>query len=229
MTRSFVQTAPEIAEEILGKVAGIPKELVAFRKDLLSKEASSQEAALEPHRRMTVADLQKLAAPVKTDLPKIASVSADSWREIAGDLQKMAARNDAEVAREVFETGAALAAKTAAPGAVGGLYGKAPGMWTRAKAFMGGTNAKQVVERHDTLHEIAMGKLRKQLPKNPLEVAEEKKHDLARETGERRGRLAEQALASAPSVAFAAGTPLAAAAMMQGGRDRKKEEVKIYK
>jgi hypothetical protein len=124
---SFVKRAPEIAEGILAKMAALPilpDGLRSFSKDLLTKEASTEEEKLQAPKRMSLAELQKLASGNKVDLPKVAAVSTDSSSEIADALKKIAARHEEENAEDVFASAAAIVAhqkEAISPTAVGEL------------------------------------------------------------------------------------------------------------
>ncbi len=230
MSRSFAKNAPEVAEEILSKVASLPKELSDFSRALLTKEASGEKEKLALPARLSLADLQKMASGNKTDLPKVDGVSSDDWKKIASDLSSIAKRGEEEEARDVLAGAAALVAhrKEAVVARITQAPIASPTAGTRIKAFFGHTPSKQHVELDSLRHQVEVGKLRKKLPKDPLVQAEEVKADAAKSISEKRHRLAEHTIATAPAIGLAAGTPLAAAALMKGDKE-KKEEVKIYK
>lgn len=127
MPNSFVKSAPELAEEILAKTAMLPKDLKSFPRELLEKEASTDTEKLELPKRMSVADLQKLASEKKIDLPNPGPVKADDYASVAGDLQKIAKAHEDETARDVFSTAAAIVAHQKESGIGGALSGMIPG------------------------------------------------------------------------------------------------------
>lgn len=253
MSSSFVQSAPEIAEEILLKISGLPKGLKSFPKDLLSKEASDQTEKLELPRRMSLAELQKIAHKNEVDLPKIGSVSSDSWSDICGDLRKIAEVNEEAQAREVFETGAAMAAQTkiAMPpaGAVvqaAGRVARAPRPRVSAPRGAVGTGptpqprhplarifSEPATREHAAWRahqEAGMAKIPGTAQHASASEASRQSAATKNEGEASRGRheLASHAIATAPMLGLAAGTPLAAAAILKS-KDKSKEEVKIYK
>lgn len=141
---SFVKSAPEIAEEILLKTAGLPDSLRSFPRTLFEKEAVDTREKLQLPTRMTLSDLQKLAHETKTDLPRIAGVQSDEYTDVASQLRKIAAHAEEEEAREIFETGAALAASKTAAAAILKFPAKdIPTVGTKIKAFFGSPAAKE--------------------------------------------------------------------------------------
>ncbi len=166
---SFVKRAPEIAEGILAKVAALPvlpEGLRSFSKDLMSKEASSEEEKLQSPKRMTLAELQKLASGNKVDLPKVASVSTDSSSEIVASLRKIADRHEQENAEDVFAAAAAIVAHSKEAAQITGAAGEAKAMLKALKpskaearwSWIPGTvGAKKVKAQKRYIEEITPG------------------------------------------------------------------------
>jgi uncharacterized membrane protein len=88
----------------------LPKDLKSFPRELLEKEASVSTEKLELPKRLSVADLQKIASEKKVDLPTPGAVNADDYASIAGDLQKIAKAHEQETAQDVLATAAAIVA-----------------------------------------------------------------------------------------------------------------------
>lgn len=105
-----MKRAPEIAEEILAKVAGLPKSLQSFPRELLEKQAADRREKLELPKPMTLADLQKTASDNQVDLPKIASVKPEEFSSIAADLVKIAERQSDD-SEDVMLTAIAIVAQ----------------------------------------------------------------------------------------------------------------------
>lgn len=127
MPNSFVKSAPELAEEILAKTAMLPKDLKSFPRELLEKEASTDTEKLELPKRLSIADLQKIASEKKIDLPNPGPVKADDYASVAGDLQKIAKAHEDETAKDVFSTAAAIVAHQKESGIGSALSGMIPG------------------------------------------------------------------------------------------------------
>jgi len=247
---SFVKRAPEIAEELLLKAGGFtPDALKKFSKDLLSKEASGQGESLEIPKRMTLADLQKSAAP-KAELPKVSGVKVEDWQKIASDLSKLAERSEEENARDIFETAAALVMKKqAASASVSLTAGRTPRpMAPKPKMFsstgdvplaqpqgalkrMFSEPARREHEMYRAQHGAQMAKIPGTREHAQVEGTKALKEEARSHSEAQKGRhdLASHAIATAPMAAMAVGTPLAAAALLKSKDDKKKEEVKIYK
>lgn len=127
MPTSFVKSAPELAEEILAKTAMLPKDLKSFPRELLEKEASTETEKLELPKRLTIADLQKIASEKKIDLPNPGPVKADDYASVAGELKKIAKAHEEETAKDVFINAAAIVVHQKESGLGGALSSMIPG------------------------------------------------------------------------------------------------------
>lgn len=230
---SFVRRAPDIAEEILAKTAGVlPGALKSFTRDLLTKEASAKEEALRLPARVTLEDLRKVASGNGTSLPKVAQARSEEAPSIVEGLRKIAERHEQEEADDVLASAVAILEKKAVVAVMSPMLGRAP----KPKLFGGFYSPGASAE-----HKLWKAKHRAEMAEIPgttewshvegvkgLAEAEKAKAEAIRRGSETKAQLVQQMPMALPLTGAAIGTPLAVAAM---SKDKRKdgETVKIYK
>lgn len=240
---SFVRRAPEIAEEILAKTANLPKDLKSFTRNLFEKEASVETDSLKMPARMTVADLRKIAAGNKVDLPKIASVKAEEYGSVADELKKIAARHAEETRDDVLAAAVTILEKDAAKGGIprrapaprapaapvgSGIAPKPHGFFKR---LFGGEQTQAEYRRFKALEAAEEAKI----PGTAAHAAQQSAESLGlkpkaeAEAIKQGPELRRQLISALPMTGLALGVPVAAGVAMSGRKDRDGESVKIYK
>ena len=227
---SFVRRAPEIAEEILAKMAILPKDLKSFTRNLLEKEASAQADSLKMPARMTIADLRKIAAGNKVDLPKVASVKAEEYGSVADGLRKMAERHAGETRDDVLALAVTILEKSAGA-AAGGSVVRGGGFWKGVKSWVvPGSREFKARQLSGARHKRLLAEQEAHTPGTEASAEREWAAKTKRE-GEAAERASERwtgtAKSVAPSVALGIGVPMGASALT-GTRGREKK-VEIYK
>lgn len=247
MNAPFVKRAPEIAEEILAKVASLPAGLQTFSQDLLTKTAAPAEEKLVYPGRLSLEDLRKAAAGRGVDLPKVAAVPTADAEKVAGDLRALAKRAAAAAAEDIALTAAAIVAEGQEKAAM--RVQPRPRTRVPRPAPVGRATSVLAAQPHNPFkrlfseksrreHELWRAKANEQMgkvegtPQHTQRMGEKALADEARhreDASKRRTDFAEKAISAAPAMGLAVGVPLAAAAALKPGPREKREEVKIYK